>query len=275
MAKRKYTGGAHRASDRGTIKEVRLDKMHIQSRHAQREKINEARVDYLVSRFDFEKFGTPTLSARGDGEYYIIDGQHRIEALKRWLGTGWESSTIPCRVYDGLSEEEEAEAFLSMNDVLAVNVFDKFRVSVAAGRKDETHIQAIVTGAGLNISRNKTAGSISCVGTLKRVYQRSDGETLARALRIARDAFGDSGLDSLVVDGIGHLAQRYNGVLVEDVAIQRLGKTFGGVQGLVNKAAVLHKQTGNPKAQCVAAAAVEIINGVRGGNKLPSWWKAE
>jgi hypothetical protein len=28
-------------------------------------------------------------------------------------------------------------------------------------------------------------------------------------------------------------------------------------------------------AQCVAAAAVEVINRGPGGTKLPSWWKAE
>ena len=259
---------------RGTIKQVPLGKMHITSRHAQREKINEARVDYLVSRFDFDQFGTPVLSER-DGEFYIIDGQHRIEALKRWLGTDWESSTIPCYVYDGLSEAEEAEKFLSMNDVLNVNAFDKFRVSVSAGRTDEVHIHNIVLGAGLCVSRDKIPGAISCVGTLKRVYLRADAHTLARALRIARDAFGDAGFEARVIDGLGHLTQRYNGVLDEDIAVKRLGETRGGVNGLLNKAEVLHKQTGNAKAHCVAAAAVDIINAKRGGKKLPSWWKSE
>lgn len=269
MAKRK-----NKIERRGSIKQVRLDQMHITSRHAQREKINEARVDYLVSRFDFDQFGTPVLSER-DGAFYIIDGQHRIEALKRWLGADWESSTIPCYVYEGLTEAEEAEKFLSMNDVLTVNAFDKFRVSVSAGRADEVHIHNIVLGAGLCISRDKIEGAISCVGTLRRVYFRSDGQTLARALRIARDAFGDAGFEARVIDGLGHLAQRYNGVLDEGAAVSRLGKTRGGVNGLLNKAEVLHKQTGNAKAQCVAAAAVDIINSGRGGKKLPSWWKAQ
>lgn len=47
---------------------------------AQRE-LNQARVDKLAANFDPEQIGTPTVNHR-DGAYYIIDGQHRIEALK-------------------------------------------------------------------------------------------------------------------------------------------------------------------------------------------------
>ena len=257
----------------GVIQNIELGKMFISSRHAQREKINKSRVDYLVSRFDLDKFGTPALSRHGD-RFYIIDGQHRIEAIKRWLGPGWEKQRIECLVFSGMSEAEEAEKFLSMNDVLNVNCFDKFRVAVAAGRVDEVHIQKIVEGARLCVSKDKMKGGIGCVGTLKKVYSRSDGNTLARALRITRDSFGDAGLEARVIDGMGHLCQRYNGVLDEQLTVDRLSETRGGVNGLLNKAEVIHKQTGHTKSHCVAAAVVDIVNAKRGGKKLPSWWKS-
>lgn len=253
---------------------VALGKMHIRSRHAQREKINENRVEHLLVNFDLEKLGLPELSEHEDGEYYILDGQHRIEALKRWLGPGWEVQKIQCRVYSGLSDQEEAERFLSLNDTLAVNTFDKFRVAVQAGREDEVQINNIVTDVNLCVSRDKVPGAIGAVGTLKRVYKRSDGAVLSRALRIIRDAYGDPGFSAEVIDGIGHLCHRYNGTLDENVAINRLGNAHGGVNGLLGKAHVLHKQTGNQRGQCVAAAAVEIINKGRGGHKLPGWWSA-
>ncbi len=258
----------------GTIKMVPLGKMHVASTHAQREKVNRSRVDYLLSCFDLDKFGTPVISHRY-GEFYIIDGQHRVEAIKQWLGTGWETQEIECLVYENLSEAEEAEKFLSLADVLPVNRFDKFRVAVSAGRADEVHISKIVEGAGLCIARNKVPGAISCVGAMLRVYRRAGGNDLARALRIARDSYGDAGFGAMVIDGLGHLCQRYNGVLDEEVAKQRLGAIRGGVNGLLNKAEILHKQTGSTKAHCVAAAAVDIINKKRGGKKLPSWWKVQ
>jgi hypothetical protein len=239
---------------------------------AAQRRFRQSRVDFLVSKFDLDILGTPMANFR-DGWFYIIDGQHRIAALKEFLGKGWEDQQIECHVYDGLNEKEEADMFIRYNNQLPVSTFDRFRVAVTAGYADETNIKKIVEANGLVISQEKLPGAIGAVGTLTRVYSRSDDETLGRALRIIKGAFGDPGFESMVIDGIGHLCQRYNGKLKEDVAIDRLGRMHGGVKGLLGKAEVLHKQTGNAKAQCVAAAAVDTINSGKGGEKLVSWWK--
>ena len=99
--------------------------------------------------------------------------------------------------------------------------------------------------------------------------------TLARALQIARDAYGDAGLEGPVIEGLGMLCHRYNGLLSDERAVTILANAHGGVSGLLNRAEVLRKQTSNPRAHCVAAAAVDLINQGRGGKKLPSWWKAD
>jgi hypothetical protein len=241
---------------------------------AQRE-INPARADKLVEEFDLEQFGAPTANHR-DGHFYLIDGQHRVEALKRWFGDGnWENQQVQCWTYDGLSEEDEADVFLKLNDTLAVSAYAKFRVGVQAGRPDESDVDAIVRAQGLRVSTIKVEGAISAVGTLMRLYQRAGGPVLGRTLRIVRDAYGNPGLESAVIDGIGLLCHRFNGELQDDQMVKRLKATFGGVTGLLGKAENLRQRTGNPRAHCIAAAAVEIHNGGRGGKKLPSWWKAE
>ena len=237
---------------------------------AQRE-LNQARVDRMVADFDLEQLGTPTVSKR-DGHAYIIDGQHRIEALK---AIGWGDQQVQCWTYTGLTEAEESEKFLKLNDVLAVDAMSKFRVGVHAGRDVECDIDRVVRAQDLVVSRDRIPGAVAAVGTLRRIYIRSDAKTLARTLRIVRDAYGDPGLDAPVLDGIGLLCQRYNGQLSEDTAVKKLAAAHGGVNGLLGKAEVLRRQTGNAKGHCVAAAAVAIINTGRGGQKLPSWWNAE
>ncbi len=240
---------------------------------AQRE-LKAGRVDHIAANMDLEQIGTPTVNKRG-GHAYILDGQHRVEALKQWLGDGWENQTVQCWTYDGLTEEEEAETFLKLNDVLSVQAFDKFRIGLNAGRAEEAEIAAIVMKAGLNISQARAEGAIGAVGTLRRVYRREGVAVLARALGIIRDAYGSPGLEASIIDGIGLLCGRYNGDLEEAVAVQRLSSAAGGVAALMNRAYFTKNQTAAPLNQCVAAAAVELINRGKGGKKLPSWWKGE
>ncbi len=178
---------------------------------AQRD-LNQARVDKLVAEFDPEQLGTPVVNHRGEC-FYVIDGQHRFEALKVWLGEGWQSQQVQCEAYEGMSEAEEAEVFLKRNDTLAVHAFAKFRVAVQAGRSDESAIDTIVRRCGLRISQDKRNGAVSAVGTLVRVYRRADPQTLARTLGVIRDAYGDAGLESIVIDGLALLCHRYNGEL--------------------------------------------------------------
>ena len=45
-----------------------------------------------------------------------------------------------------------------------------------------------------------------------------------------------------------------------------------GLSKSIQLDAQVRRQTGNQRGQCVAAAAVDIINAGRGGVKLPSWW---
>lgn len=246
---------------------VPIDKM-IVNPLAQRE-LNQSRVDYLAANLDLEQIGNPTLNHR-EGNYYVIDGQHRIEALRQF---GFESDSLQCWVYDDLSSEDEADRFLKLNDALQVQALPKFHAAVHAGREVECDIDRIVRSNGLVVSRHKVPGAIGAVGTLRRVYKRGP-EVLSRTLGIVRDAYGDAGLEAPVLDGIGHLCARYNGELDSDRAVTRLSEAHGGVNGLLNRADVIKRQTGNGKGLCVAAAAVETINKGRGGKKLPDWWKS-
>lgn len=261
------TNSSKKVERSARLRWVPIEKMKV-SPLAQRG-LNPSRVDKIAATFDVEQVGTPTVNER-DGHFYIIDGQHRVAALKEM---GWGDQQIQCWTYVGLTEEEEAEKFLLLNDTLAVKVFDKFRVGVQAGRAEECDIDRIVRASGLVVSKDHVPGAIAAVGTLRRVYDRAGGAVLGRTLRLIRDSYGDPGLEAPVIDGLGMLCQRYNGQFDDEAAKKKLSDAHGGVNGLLGKAEQLRRQTGNPKGQCVAAAAVEIINAGRGGNKLPSWWK--
>lgn len=248
---------------------VPLARMTVSSQ-SQRD-LNEARVDHIVATFDLEQIGAPTVNLR-DGNYWIIDGQHRVEALRR---IGWEDQQIQCWTYEGLSEDEEAEKFLKLNDTLTVNALAKFRVAVQAGRLVECDIDRIVRAQNLVVSADKVPGAIGAVGTLRRIYARSGAGVLRQTLIMIRDAYGDAGLEAAVLDGAALFVQRNAADADFGQIVQRLSTAHGGSHGLLGKAEQIRRQTGNQKNHCVAAAIVEIANRGRGGKKLPSWWRAD
>lgn len=248
---------------------VPIEKMATSAEQADR--YNQARVDHIVADIDLEQIGAPVVSYR-DSIYWIIDGQHRIAALK---AIGWGDQQVQCWAYEGLTEAEESERFLKLNDYLVVGAITKFRVGVKAGRTVECDINRIVLSQGLNISRDKLPGSIGAIGTVRRIYDRGGPTVLRQTLATVRDTYGDPGMEAAILDGIGYLVQRYAGELDLSRVVTKLSAIHGGVHGLLGRAENIRKVTGNAKGQCVAAAAVDVINAGRGGKKLAPWWRLD
>lgn len=235
---------------------------------AQRD-LNPSRVDHLVAHFDAEQVGTPTVNERG-GKFYIIDGQHRIAALREVYD---DEHQVQCWTFVGLTEQEEAEKFLQINDVLTVAAMDKYQIGVEAGREIECDIDRIIRAAGMVVTHQAVEGGVGAVGTLRRVYMRGGPGILARTLRIVYDTWGTPGLEAVVIDGIGLLCGRYNGELEDALTVAKLRKVGGGVKGFIGQAALIKERVRQPMNQCVAAAAVDVLNRGKGGKKLPGWWR--
>jgi hypothetical protein len=267
MTSNDHASPAGRLQRRTRLQWVPVPQMRV-SPLAQRD-LSQARVDRLAACFDLEQLGTPVVSHR-DGYFFVIDGQHRIEALKL---IGYGGQQVQCWTYHGLAEADEAAMFLKLNDTLTVGAYPKFKVAVQAGHPEESDIDRIVRAQGLRISLERSGGAVAAVHTLRRVYRRGGPACLARTLRIIRDACGDPGLDAVVIDGISLLCHRYDGQLDDGQVTAALAHAAGGVNGLLGKAESMRRQTGSPKAHCVAAAAVETVNRKIRGKKLRSWWK--
>lgn len=238
---------------------------------AQRE-YKESHAAEFAADFDLEALGFPVVSKR-DGNYYIVDGQHRVAALKM---IGWGDQQIQCEVYEGLSEADEAELFLRRDKRRAIQAFDRFRIGVVAEREVETDVNRVVQGSGLRVSTDEDPRSIAAVGALLKTYRNGGGVVLGRSLRLLRDGFPDdpAAFRRELVEGAGLMCQRYNGDLDDDALKAKLLALRGGANGLLTRAARVRAEIGEPLSQCAAAALVEVANSGKGGKKLPSWWKA-
>lgn len=221
----------------------------------------------IAKSFNPDKLGVITVSLR-DGVYYVVDGAHRIAAAKL---AGHEDASITAHVYEGLSEKEEAELFLVLNDVRPVSKLDKFKVSVTAGDPTACAIKSIVGSLGYRVAMNG-ASSISAVTPLERTYVNGGANALYNLILIARDSYGDTGMKSAVLDGIGRVTSNYSELIDPERMVDRLTKLPGGLNGLLGKANAKKEDTGASLGNCVAWAVVESYNSGRGKFvKLPKW----
>lgn len=227
-----------------------------------------ALIEEIAANFDPDKLGMLTVSER-DGVYWVVDGGHRLNAL---LKMGYEDQMIQCWVYTGKDEESEADLFLDLNNVRVVSAMDKFKVAVVAGRPMESHVDEIARTEGLSIGTHESSTSIRCVSALLKVYEAGGPKVLERTLQIVRDAYGRAGFRARVVEGVGMFVAAYENTFDQPRAVSKLARKMGGVNGLVNQAAVVRATYGVSTAVGVAAAVVDTYNQGRGGGKLTGWW---
>lgn len=225
----------------------------------------------ILSEFDIDKYQVPHVNKREDGTHYIMEGQHSTWAYRQYVGEGQK---VQVWLYDGLTEQEEAEFFLSLNTKKAVDSMAKFKVGVTAGREVESDIDRIVRANGATVGNTGAPNSISAVGALTTIYNRHGGKVLGQTLRVIRDSFTDGGYERPVLLGIAMVLARYPDV-DNTRMVTKLAALRNGWKGLVQKTSIIKEQMGVTQPEAAAAAVVEIYNSGKGGKKLPTWWRME
>lgn len=255
------------------IRPVPIASMRIPPALVTQRQFRRAHGDSLAADLDLNKLGLLIINHR-DGIYWVLDGQHRLYALK---SNGFnEGYDIECEVYENLSDAEMADIFLGRDARRAVSPYDKFHVACTAGYARESDIRRTVEAQGLKISQTKDDGCIGAIAALGTVYDSAGSVVLGQVLRTIKNAYaGDTyAFDSQVIKGLGLVFNRYDGKTNERDLAARLSTTPQGVRGLLRRAESQRERTGNQKAQCVAAAVVEIHNkGAKAKERLTSWWK--
>ena len=107
---------------------------------------NPKQVKSIVQNFDEAKLGALTVSLR-DGKYYIIDGAHRLSALRTLKYTH-----ALCEILTGLTHEQEADYFRRQGqDKRALRPIDLFKAGIIAGDEKCIKINEIVKSNSFQI----------------------------------------------------------------------------------------------------------------------------
>ena len=153
--------------------------------------VTESQVVKLMRIWNDDSVGVFTLSLRSDGAYYILNGQHRHEALLR-AGRGRES--FPAEIHEGLSLREELQVCKELNaNQKSWTAVDFFKMDKELGRPEAIELEGIVNKYGLElnlIDGRREGGKLSAIGALRKIYSQYQPGTLDDVLMILTKSFG-------------------------------------------------------------------------------------
>lgn len=147
--------------ENGVLMNIHKDLIHLAG--YQRE-VKKSLINQIARDFSFLKCQPLTISKR-EGKYWCVDGQHRWEAAMKRLNV----THLPCIVHEGLTESDEADLFLAINDVKAiVKAGDKFKAQVCSGAEEAIKLQSMLDKYGFksNVKQNGPR-NIRCVRLLQ------------------------------------------------------------------------------------------------------------
>lgn len=259
----KITRGSRR---KPYIKDIAAEAIKVDPR-VQRQLIPKRAKD-LAAKLDLDGLGVLLVSKRGKEDYYVLDGQHRLQALKLHDLGEWE---VTCQVYEGLSLAQEAEFFRRHNDTRPVTPYDDFEKGLVAEDAECLAIAGILASNGFKMASSTRDGGISAVVKTREVYRWDQGETLNRTLAALVSAWGRgaSSIEKPVLGGMARVMRAYE---EEEIDLKRLAhklaKTAGGASGVLGKARALRDLSPNPLEKLVGQVILGIYNQGRTTNRL-------
>ena len=186
------------------------------------------RVELIARDFNEYIVNEPKVSFR-NGRYYVMDGQHTIEGCI--LLNGGEDRPILCKVYTGLTMEQEALLFAEQNGHSApLSAGIKLRAKVVGGDAPSKAFVAATNRVGLSLNYDSMQLSdyrISCVGTALKLYDQLGEEIYCEALRHIVEAWEGrpDSFRAAVLRGVMYFVQLYHGQYSEE----RLVRALSGV----------------------------------------------
>ncbi len=139
----------------------------------------------LAENFNWAHFSTVPVAALDDGNYAILDGQHRVHAA---AAIGIES--VPCQIMK-IDRKAQAAAFAAINgDVTVMTVWALYKADLCAGSLWAVRANQVCRNAGCKLmTSNKSAsfkmpGEIFAIRLIRDIVEQKKDHLLEPALSI-------------------------------------------------------------------------------------------
>lgn len=231
-------------------------------------------VDKLVREWD-PRLLTPLVVSYRDGRYNLVDGQHRVCAMRK-KNNGKDAMAL-CRVYRGMTYEQEAELYYKLDKAKGhLRLAHATKALVESGSDAEViEIKRLLEGAGFIWALDrptKEPFEIEATRAVINAYRLLGGAAFSRMLELLAKAWRGTptSLNASILSGMALFLKTYETELDDNVFIKRMSAVEpeeiirrGKMDFSTNKAALRY-----------ARVIWDKYNGQqRGGRKLPYRFK--
>lgn len=233
------------------------------------------KVQRIVETFNPSAIGILTVSSRKDGSNVVLDGQTRLEAVRR-VSEG--DGRVPCRIFKDLSLDQEARIFLDLNTTTKPSRIDAFQVKLVA--KDETslEIDKIIHPWGWDVKSHAKDGYIQAIAAIEKIYAKSvqlqaEPNLLDMTIRTITKAWGINrdGVQAGLLLAVASLYAAHGSNINFDRLVDVLKSWEGGPVGLHTQGKA-HANTMRMRVyHGISGMIVSVYNRGLSRNKLDEW----
>lgn len=263
-----------------TVEMISQDKLIVDP-EVQRSLIG-ARVQKISKHFNATGLGFIIINQRNDGNFHVVDGQHRLAACQAVKPEPYTADLLAV-VWRGLTKDAEAKIFLLHNDTRATGSLDTWRMRVKAGDPAACGQLALLEENGwkVGMSATKARGRFLSLSALDRIWNTSR-DLAGATIRTLTTAYGINadGTQKVLLLGLAAVLNRYGygtgssipqgGVDLSRMAV-RLKVYDGGALGLLTAArsnAKVHSMRVNDSMSQLMVATYNYQLQTR---RLPPW----
>lgn len=132
-------------------------------------KLNEGKVDRIIRKYNPNLVNPLKVSYR-DGQYWVYDGQHTLEATRKMKGT--DDFVMLCIVRHGLTYEEESYLFAQQNgESTKVGASDEVKALEEAKDADTLAFLAATRESGFDILPGRRVSRNGCIGAVAKAKE--------------------------------------------------------------------------------------------------------
>ena len=186
----------------------------------------ERAVDKLVRAWD-QRLLTPLVVSYRDGRYNLVDGQHRVCAMRKM--NGGKDVSVLCKVYHGLSYQQEAELYFKMDQAQGrLRLSHTMKALLESGSDAEaTEIMRRLEEGGFTWALDKSTGEpfeIESTRTIISSYRQLGGAAFSRMLYLLAQTWHGTpnSLKASMLSGMALFLKTYETEFDDATFIKRL-----------------------------------------------------